>query len=119
MLEEIKQVIVVRQDLEMGKGKLAVQVAHAAVEGYIEASKYKPEWVEEWLKQGQKKVIVKVSSLEELTNIFNEARKHKLPTCIIRDAGKTQLKPGTITCVALGPAPSRILDEITGKLKLL
>jgi len=119
MLEEIKQVIVVRQDLEMGKGKLAVQVAHAAVEGYIEAFKHKPEWVEEWLKQGQKKVVVKVSSLEELMNIFNEARKHKLPTCIIRDAGKTQLKPGTITCIALGPAPSRILDEITGKLKLL
>lgn len=119
MLEEVKQVIVVRQDLEMGKGKLAVQVAHAAVEGYIKASKYKPEWVKEWLKQGQKKVVVKVGSLEELLNIFNEARKHNLPTSIIKDAGKTQLKPGTITCIVLGPAPSRILDKITGKLKLL
>ncbi|RLG73356.1 MAG: peptidyl-tRNA hydrolase [Thermoprotei archaeon] len=118
-MEEIKQVIVVRQDLKMGKGKLAVQVAHAAVEGYVKVSENNPTIAQAWLSQGQKKVVLKVDNLQELMEVFNKAKESNLPAYIIRDAGRTQLEPGTVTCIVIGPAPTRILDKITGKLKLL
>lgn len=118
-MSEFKQAIVVRMDLKMGKGKLAVQVAHASVEGFIKVSQEKPEWANEWLNQGQKKVVLKVENLDELLNILEEANKLKIPTIIIRDAGRTQLEPGTITCLAIGPGPSNIIDKVTGHLKLL
>lgn len=115
----MKQVIVVRTDIKMSKGKLAVQVAHASVTAALEAMKRKPEWFSEWLGEGQKKVVVRTSSSEDLLKYAEEARKAGIPTAIICDAGLTELPPGTLTAVGLGPAPDDLLDKITGKLKLL
>lgn len=114
-----KQVIVVRTDIKMGKGKLAVQVAHAAISALEEAKKKHREWVEIWLNEGQKKVVLRASSLKELLDIYDKAREIDLPVVIIEDRGLTQLEPGTITTVGIGPAPENLLDNITGKLKLL
>ena len=116
---EIKQVIVVRRDIKMSKGKLAVQVAHASVSALLEALNFHKEWVDVWLNQGQKKIVVRVDSLDELLEIYNKAKEAGLPTVLISDKGLTQLEPGTITSVGIGPAPSKKIDEITGKLKLL
>ncbi|MEM0480598.1 MAG: peptidyl-tRNA hydrolase Pth2 [Candidatus Aenigmatarchaeota archaeon] len=113
---EIKQVIVIRTDLKMGKGKLVAQACHASLEAYKLAKK---EIIEEWEKQGSKKVVLKVSSLEELLKIYENAKKENLPVALIRDAGKTQLEEGTITCLAIGPEYSEKIDKITGNLKLL
>ncbi len=118
-MEEYKQVIVVRTDLKMSKGKLAAQAAHAAVSALLEALKYKREWVEKWIEQGQKKVVLRVESEKELIDIYEKARRKNLPVSLIIDAGRTELEPGTKTCVGIGPAPSRRIDEITGELKLL
>lgn len=118
-VEEYKQVIVVRTDLSMSKGKLAAQVAHAAVSCVLEALKRHRDWIDEWIRQGQKKVILRVNSLEELLSVYNEAEKKGLPVSLIADAGRTELEPGTITCVGIGPAPTKIVDSITGRLKLL
>lgn len=112
----MKQAIVVRTDLNMSKGKLAAQAAHASLEAYKKSSKNAKD---EWESEGQKKVVLKVSGEKELVEIFMSAKKGKLPAALIRDAGKTQLLPGTATCVGIGPAEDVSIDKIAGKLKLL
>jgi PTH2 family peptidyl-tRNA hydrolase len=111
-----KQVVVVRKDLKMGKGKLATQVAHASLEAYKKARK---EDIKKWEEEGMKKVVVCVKDLKELMVIAKKAKEANLPYAIIRDAGKTQLKAGTITALAIGPAKEEEIDKITGNLKLL
>ena len=112
----MKQVIAVRTDLDMGKGKIATQVAHASMAAFTKAKK---EVGEEWLRSGMKKVVVKVKGEEELLQVYKLAKKQKLPCELVSDAGLTQVKPGTPTAVGIGPAEEKKIDEITGKLKLL
>jgi len=117
---EIKQVIVVRSDLKMGKGKVAAQVAHAALDA-AEAARHKhPDWYDSWREQGQAKVVVKSDGGEEaLIDLQKQARSLGLPTSLIQDRGLTQVEPGTMTCLGIGPGPSGEIDKVTGKLKLL
>jgi PTH2 family peptidyl-tRNA hydrolase len=115
---EIKQVIVVRTDLEMGKGKIAAQVGHACVLGAEHVRKSHPEWFEEWW-YGQEKVVVKVSGIKELQEVKRHAIDLNLPWSEVSDAGHTQLAPGTTTCISIGPAPENLIDKVTGDLKLL
>lgn len=110
----LKQVIVVRKDLKLSKGKLAAQVAHASVSA-AEKSKFSREW----MAGGQKKSVLKCDDLEELLLIHAKAKKSGLPTTLIRDAGKTEIPTGTITCVGIGPAKEEDIDKITGELTLL
>ncbi len=118
--EEFKQVIVVRTDIKMSKGKLAAQAAHAAVEAVLDAlERGLSDWVTTWRRQGAKKVVLKASSEQELIELYEKARRENLPSALIRDAGRTELPPNTLTCIAIGPAPSRLVDRITGHLKLL
>lgn len=114
----IKQVIVVRTDLEMGKGKIAAQVGHACVLGAEHVRKSHPSWFDEWW-GGQEKVVVKVQSLKELEEIKRQAIDLDLPWSEVTDAGHTQIAPGTTTCISIGPAPENLVDKITGNLKLL
>lgn len=111
-----KQVIVLRSDLGMQKGKLVAQGAHASLCAYLKAD---DEDKEEWEASGQKKVALKVNSEKELLEIFKKAKTAKLPTCLIRDAGHTQVTPGSVTAVGIGPAKEELLNELTGSLKLL
>jgi PTH2 family peptidyl-tRNA hydrolase len=119
-VSEIKQVIVVRSDLGMGKGKIAAQVAHAALDAADTARRKHPEWYDSWREQGQAKVVVKTDGGEQaLEDLQKQARSSGLPASLIQDRGLTQLEPGTTTCLAIGPGPSGEIDKITGKLKLL
>lgn len=114
-----KQVIVVRADLEMSPGKLATQVAHGSVASAERARRGKQEWFKAWLGEGQKKVVVKVSSDEELRELEADAEELGLPCELIRDSGLTELPPNTTTVLAVGPAPSELVDKVTSKLSLL
>jgi len=111
-----KQVVLVRQDLKLGKGKTAAQVAHASLESYKKASQENREL---WEADGSKKVVLKVKSLAELLEVRRSARAAKLPNALIRDAGKTEVEPGTVTALAIGPADEHDIDSVAGHLHML
>lgn len=114
----MKQAIVVRTDLGMGKGKTCSQVAHASLEAFMLTERKKPEWSKIWLAEGQKKIVLKVESEQALRDLYNEVR-HEIPSVLIVDAGLTQIKPGTVTCLGIGPAPEPIIDKYISHYKLL
>jgi len=111
----MKQVILVRQDLKLPKGKMAVQVAHASVECVLKSKK---DVVDAWHSLGMKKSVLKVKDLDELKKYHSKAKAAKLITALITDAGLTTLPPGTVTCLGIGPDNDEKIDRITGKLKL-
>lgn len=103
----------------MGKGKLAVQVSHASVSAAEATKRSNREWWDLWLSQGQPKIVVKVDSEDAILKLEREAKRAELPSALIRDSGRTQLEPGTVTCLGIGPAPAQAIDKLTGNLKLL
>lgn len=113
-----KQVIVLRVDLGMSEGKIAAQAGHAAVSAAEEARKRNPDWWSAWVEEGQCKIAVKARSKRELLELEKKAKKLKLSSALITDRGLTELPPGTITCLGIGPAPSSQVDKITGILNL-
>jgi PTH2 family peptidyl-tRNA hydrolase len=115
---DCKLVILVRTDLNMTKGKAAAQCCHAVLETYKQATRNYPEMVQRWEDLGQPKITLKVESDAELAELVGKARKAGLAAQAIRDAGRTQLIPGTRTVAAIGPGPAKMIDIITGHLKL-
>jgi PTH2 family peptidyl-tRNA hydrolase len=111
----MKQAIVARTDLGMGRGKLAAQVAHAALSAYEDTDERTRK---QWKGEGQKKVVLKASGESELFRLADEAERLGLPNAIVRDAGHTQLDPGTVTCLAVGPGDEAEIDRVTGDLSL-
>src|SRR3989344_7023940 len=101
----MKQAIVVRTDLDMGKGKSISQASHASIAAL---RLVKEEDADEWESEGMKKVVLKVSSKEALIKVFDEAKRAGLPAAIIKDAGRTQIEPGSPTAVGIGPADDEI-----------
>lgn len=114
-----KQVIAFRTDLKMSKGKIAAQAGHAAVSAAEEARKYKKNWFKAWLDEGQCKIVVKVKSEKDLLELEKQAKELELPCVLITDRGLTEIPPGTITCLGIGPAPAERVDKLTRKLSLL
>lgn len=113
---ELKQVIIIRNDLKLPKGKMAAQTAHAAVEAVLKSDRDK---VRDWRKQGSKKITVKVDSKDELYKYAQRAKDDGFSTAIITDAGRTVIEPGTVTCAAIGPDNEEKIDKITKELKMI
>lgn len=116
---EYKMIIVARTDLKLSPGKLAVQVAHAAVTCALGTKKCNSKWFNKWQNEGAKKAVVKVSSEEEFYPLKDKAERLKIVTSLIEDAGHTEIPPGTKTVLGIGPAPSNIIDQVTSHLSLL
>lgn len=115
-----KLVLVVRNDLGMTKGKIAAQCSHASVECFKAAMEHKPQMAKIWQWTGQRKIVVSIGNGEKgLTELSKVAKSYKVLSCIISDAGATQLKAGTPTVIGIGPDNSEIIDKITGHLKLI
>ncbi|MCW4020486.1 MAG: peptidyl-tRNA hydrolase Pth2 [Candidatus Bathyarchaeota archaeon] len=113
-----KQVIILRSDLGMSCGKAAVQACHAAVSATEKTRKAHPSWVRGWIEEGQRKIVLKVGSEAELLEMQRKAKESKIPTALISDMGLTELPPGTVTSLGLGPARSNVMDRVTGNLPL-
>ncbi|GGI99626.1 peptidyl-tRNA hydrolase [Halobellus salinus] len=111
----MKQAIVARTDLGMGRGKLAAQVAHASLSAYEDTS---DRTRKQWKGEGQKKIVLKADGESELFGLADAAERRGLPNAIVRDAGHTQLEPGTVTCLAVGPGDEDEVDRVTGDLSL-
>ncbi len=108
---------IVTPELSISDGKLAAQVAHASVECALRLNKKNPSLLQKWLDEGQKKVVLTAPE-EELTRLQNKASSMGLCTALIKDAGRTELPPGTITALAIGPGKEHDVDHITGQLPL-
>ncbi|TPP49743.1 Peptidyl-tRNA hydrolase PTH2 family protein [Leishmania donovani] len=127
--EPVKMALVVRKDLKMSNGKIAAQCAHAAVAIVEEILAFKSttttsprsalnpasalwvQWYDAWNASGCSKAAMMA--------LAKHARQMNLPHYVIRDAGRTQVAPGSKTVVAVGPGPKSLVDEVTGQLKLL
>jgi PTH2 family peptidyl-tRNA hydrolase len=117
--EEIKQVIIVRLDIEMSKGKLSAQVAHASLMSYFEAEKADKAVAKQWLDTGEKKIVLKVHDVSDLEKLFKAFKYKKVPCALVSDAGMTELPPGTVTALGIGPWKSADINQFTSTLKLL
>lgn len=111
----MKQVLVVNKSLNLPKGKLAAQAAHAAVAAFLEAAEDAQNL---WLEDGMPKVVVAAADAQALLDLQAAAAALGIPNSLIEDAGRTVVPEGTITCLGLGPAEDARLDEVTGELKL-
>lgn len=116
---EYKMVIVTRSDLALSAGKLAAQVSHAAVDCTLLTKKNKPDWFSKWQREGAKKVVVKVECLDDFFLLKEKAELLGICTSLISDAGHTEIPEGTQTVLGIGPAPSNLIDQVTGELPLL
>ncbi|KAM4844225.1 peptidyl-tRNA hydrolase 2, mitochondrial [Thomomys bottae] len=115
---EYKMILVVRNDLKMGKGKVAAQCSHAAVSAYKQIQRRNPQVLKQWEYCGQPKVVVKAPDEETLIELLTHAKMLGLTVSLIQDAGRTQIEPGSRTVLGIGPGPADLIDKVTGHLKL-
>lgn len=113
---EYKQVILIRDDLKLPKGKLAAQASHASVEAVLKAD---DSLLSKWRSNGQGKIVLKVKDEKELIQYFQQAKDEGLACSLITDAGRTVIAPGTKTAVAIGPDSDEKIDALTKDLKLM
>lgn len=114
----IKMVMVVRSDLSMSPGKIAAQCVHAALGAYRIAASSDPQTLSIWEDSGEKAVCLKCPGQAELRALCESAAQAGLINYLVRDAGRTQVDPGSETVLAIGPADEHLINAITGSLKL-
>jgi PTH2 family peptidyl-tRNA hydrolase len=111
-----KQCLIIRNDVKMSCGKRCAQAAHASVGAYNNADK---SLQKAWLSEGQKKVVLRSNDERTLYELKVIAERAGISSSLVQDAGLTEVPPGTVTALGLGPAKSEDLDKITSALSLL
>lgn len=112
----MKQVIVLRTDLDMSTGKKIAQACHASLGAYKNAEGMKQA---RWETEGATKIAVKADSEEQVMDLFKQARSMNVSAYIVKDAGETELEPGTVTALGVGPDESGTVDKVTKELSLM
>tara|TARA_B100001113_G_scaffold353493_1_gene358062 strand:- start:1936 stop:2307 length:372 start_codon:yes stop_codon:yes gene_type:complete len=111
-------VLIVRSDLKLSSGKMVAQTGHAAVEIALKAKRSEPNLLTRWRNEGARKIALKVANEDALKQLYNDAINAKLITYLVKDAGHTEIPPGTLTVVGiLGPRTA--VDALVGNLSLL
>ena len=118
-IDEVTMVIVTRKDLKLSSGKLAAQAGHAAVNCAFTSKRVASRLLERWQEGGGRKIVCEVANLAALKRLYGEARSIGLVAEMISDAGHTEIPPGTITVLGIGPGLKAEIDSITGDLSLL
>jgi PTH2 family peptidyl-tRNA hydrolase len=103
----------------MGKGKIAAQCSHATLGAYELSKRYCRSALKCWFQAGTAKIALKCADDAALLEVQATAEAAGLVTYLVHDAGHTQIAAGSMTVLAIGPAPYELCDTITGKLKLL
>lgn len=128
--DDVKQVIVVRKDINMRKGKFGAQVAHAAMKFLIDNNeserpdellvRLSPDEVEWLFNETFKKIVLGADSEDELNDLILKAKLADIEVSPIIDCGLTEFHGvKTLTCAAFGPCKASVIDQITGHLKPL
>tara|TARA_B100001113_G_C20794015_1_gene485219 strand:+ start:280 stop:648 length:369 start_codon:yes stop_codon:yes gene_type:complete len=109
--------LLVRKDLKLSSGKVAVQCSHAAVQCALKAKKSESRLFEKWINNGSRKICLEIEDLGALKLLMGKASGSGLITSLVKDAGHTEIPPGTITVLGIGPAPRTSIDLLIGDLK--
>ncbi|KAN0026956.1 hypothetical protein ACTFIU_009634 [Dictyostelium citrinum] len=115
---DCKQVLVIRTDLGMTKGKIIAQCCHASLGARQKALKDTKKVLRQWENFGCAKITLKANSKEELVELRNKAKEHGVVSYLVLDSGHTQIPSGSATVLAVGPAPKDAVDAVTKHLKL-
>lgn len=118
-MDELKQVIIIRNDIKMSRGKIVAQGSHASLMSYFEAEKKHKDLAKEWIDTGEKKIVLKVDDETALKRLYEAFKYKNIPCAIVTDAGLTELPPGTVTALGIGPWKNSELNTLTSSLKLL
>jgi len=114
--EQYEQVIVIRSDLEMSNGKLEAEATRASLMSFFEAEKSNEEIAQKWLGSGEKKIVLKASE-DALKKLYAALQNKKVPAALVTDAGLTELPPGTVIALGIGPWLSSEIDKFTRALR--
>jgi PTH2 family peptidyl-tRNA hydrolase len=114
-MPQLKQVIVLRSDLEMSEGKRIAQACHASLKSYEKASSNDQK---DWKSGGSKKIAVETSE-SDMRERLEQAKDLQIPAALIKDTGLTEISPGSLTALGVGPAEGEKIDKVTGDLKLV
>ena len=121
-MKRLKQVILIRRDLNMRRGKEIAQGSHASMAFLLDRIESGSAWSENeklWMKEGQAKVCLQVASEEELLDFYEKAKAAGLPSFVIRDSGRTEFAgQPTFTACGIGPDEAEKIDAVTGTLRL-
>ncbi|KAM9982133.1 hypothetical protein ACTFIY_004424 [Dictyostelium cf. discoideum] len=115
---DCKQVLVIRTDLGMTKGKIIAQCCHASLGARQKALKDSKKVLRQWENFGCAKITLKANSKEELVDLRNKAKELGVVSYLVLDSGHTQIPSGSATVLAVGPAPKEAVDAVTKHLKL-
>ncbi len=109
-----KLVVVMREDLKLSKGKACAQTGHAVLDCFLRSDDSK--LLRDWMDEGGKKVVLKTQKLEDIFSLNEAAKRAGLVTSVIKDAGHTEISPGTVTCIGIGPDKEDKIDKVTKDL---